>query len=114
MGLDPGPDLADRDPPRKSREPERVIGMGMGQHHQVQPLHPVLGEILDQDDGIGTPVDESKFPRTTRDQNGITLTNVEDHRPRIGEGRSGTQHQNATMPTAPSKARTPLSFGWNR
>ena len=60
----------------------------------AQSLHPVLGEVLDQDDRIGTTVDESKFPRTTRDENGITLTDVEDYGPRIGQGRLRRQHQN--------------------
>jgi hypothetical protein len=80
-----GPDLAYRDSPCQGGQAESMIGMGMGQHHQIQSIHAVLAEILHEDDRVRTAIDKREIPGPTRNQDGIALPHIQNNGPVLGQ-----------------------------
>ncbi len=78
MGLGVSPDPSDSDPSHQTGQPGGVIGMSVGQDQQFQISHRIPSETLDQYDRVRATINEGIVPFTPRDEDRVTLPDVQD------------------------------------
>ncbi len=86
-----GPNQICGDSLGKRCEASCMIGVSMGQHYQLQVAHPVPAQAVDQRHRVRTSVDEGEPALPARDQQSITLADVESNDPGLGWLDSGSE-----------------------
>lgn len=76
------PETIHRESLHDAQEAREVVLVRVGEDDQVQTRHPVAMQLLHQQGGVGSAVDQYRRPVGAEEQGGVPLPHVEEHRGR--------------------------------
>ena len=92
VGSEGSPHLAHRHFSHNVDQPFGVIGVDVGQYHEVEGLHSVAPQLLHQPLPVGSAINERVPTVPAVDEDRVTLAHVEDRHRAVGKPSLGQPH----------------------